>query len=1426
MPFLDPTKVQFDEVPFGLTDPSQVKFDDEPQEAIAKSSFLPQSFQQAKSELAALPTETIKTAFGIGEAVAGLASQVPAFFGLNLPAGIMGGLKGAATVEARKGVAPEKLIVAPDPEKDKAIVQVMSDEMNRVKEKLSPFMVYEPRTKAGKRAMEYVNKAYDFLIGAPTDSMADLAEPYRPYIGDTATDALKAGIKVPTELLANVVLFKSVGKVAGKFYTKVGADGKLHLTPKEQARFERELTLEVKRMRERAPIEEGVKKIQAKYKLPEQKALPEGELRKPQAADVIPKEGVEGEGFQMREPGPKTVIRKPLTAPLEVVERKIGGDTYKLYPREGGTIPFDPARALPAGTEGKTTVGQPLPVTPEGQVIHPSQRPPELQSKEARMGQKSTGEAIAKSLDIIYNGEQSRVRGQAPLHLFTDKKTGTTFSAESLSQGEVAQKLEFKRQQFAQAAPKNVIQELSDAVGKSDEPQVLVKGGITKAADQIDAIVRDAVGQKVTTAQALRKRGKPQDIKMAEKLEAEAIENGDKLKSVGDPATNKLVDKAEEGVPKKQGAELIEEPTPVATNASGESAASLEAISRNKTTKFYMGNDLTGKVRPVIGVDAVDAKPGPFETMYSVKGDVVTKLDRGVKVTGTKDATIERELNKLSRPPKTIAPKELLSKSAEEIEASLKDAAKQKKSVFDIMRDEKGAVDLEGVNALFEKLGEKIKGKREAWKEFWEPFSTMLEGEKFKFDRSKVQGDLGRVERIVERYAKTLKKYPMDVRADVYRALDGRLPIEQLPQEVQGITRSIQQRTITIGKMLTERGMISQETFDIHKGQYVHHMIGKYLLGKTGMPITSKMGLGTTKGRKGLSVEESLELGLIEDAGIAVPYGTAKTLTDIVKFDHFKRIAQNPNWTWQRRVNIEGKDWRIGDLTKEVKRYEQMLLEQRVGPEVRDRYMVLKNALDTAASRSEKVPENFRQMPDSPVYGDLAGEFVHKSIYDDMLPLYSSVMAENKSNFVKSLVKIEAESVALFKISKVALNVPTAVRNIVSNIIQNNLRGRALAKVPGDIISGARSMVAQDKLYKEAKRYGLFRTNWSMAELNEVIAEFSKIEATKWDTFMGGVRGVAKYYGKIDDINKMAIFKQLRQEGVPLQEALLEAQKWGMDYSLASRSVKELRRHAVPFISYQYKVAPLLMEAIRKRPAILFKYLAVPYVMAKAVPELHGLASEEWDKLKQQLPERIKKEKSYMVMPWKDPEGRWQWVNLEYYFPWGNWFSIARDIKQQDFSEAFKDMGVGNPIVDLVYELGKTTQQGEPPKDSFTGKPIYNKLDTPEMQWAKLAEYIYNKWAPGMLTRHGAVGKTVRAIRGTEDVWGRPTTPAQAISSWFGLNIQAVDKKQVRAERESKIRDLQAELSRVKKDKNMSQEEKRAYIKRFREERKRIMRGE
>ena len=290
----------------------------------------------------------------------------------------------------------------------------------------------------------------------------------------------------------------------------------------------------------------------------------------------------------------------------------------------------------------------------------------------------------------------------------------------------------------------------------------------------------------------------------------------------------------------------------------------------------------------------------------------------------------------------------------------------------------------------------------------------------------------------------------------------------------------------------------------------------------------------------------------------------------------------------------------------------------------------------------------------------------------------------------------------------------------------------------------------------------------------------------------------------------------MRKSGKPVDASVLEAMKWGMDYSLASRSVKHLRRHLVPFLSYNYKIAPLIAESIRKRPWVIGKYLALPMAMAAWTKSRHDMDDDDWEELQKQLPEYVKNSGSMMILPWKTPEGHWQWVNAEYFFPWGNYLNMFRDISEGDAGEIYKSLGISNPFLDIARMVA-SAKGDQPPQHPFYGTPIYNQLDPAPVKAAKVMEFLAFTWAPSMLSPKGALGYSVKAAEGEKDRWGKRVTPGQAAARWFGVNVVAVSPSQTRAIASVKAQDLRKELYRIKNDPAVSEERKAAAERRYRE---------
>jgi hypothetical protein len=734
---------------------------------------------------------------------------------------------------------------------------------------------------------------------------------------------------------------------------------------------------------------------------------------------------------------------------------------------------------------------------------------------------------------------------------------------------------------------------------------------------------------------------------------------------------------------------------------------------------------------------------------------------------------------------------------------------------------ERGAITLPGKVEGTKEAGP-IKRAYNKFKEFWNPLSTIPKSDKFLSARYKTLGGVARVEDFAGKLWDKTNKLEPQVKQDIFRFLDGEISKEALPEENRQLAQSLQNVLNTVGRMLVKRGMLDASTYEANKGQYVRYLYLKNILGDKFGRFTDGSGrldLSYLKSRKDLTREEQRAIGLIEDVSVAVPIGVSQTLSDVVKYDFYDEISSEPEWTFTPSiVNVDGRRMGIGALVEEVKIAEQMNKQAPKVKEIKERLDTLKAALDKAKAESKNVPKDFVQLPTSKKMGPLSGAFIRKEIARDIMPIMSPTRHNALSKMVDVIIDVEKKGMAAFKVGKTALNPPTAFRNTVSNVMQLNLSGISLQDMPKHMIRAAVSMKNKDAHFVQARRNGLFKTNWAIAEIGEVL-DTVKTMQKKNDVF-GGIMKLAKYYGKIDDYFKLTKYIEQRNAGSTIETSVLEAQKWGMDYSRAHPFIKVARQHAAPFVSYQYKIAPLIAESLKKRPWVLAKYMALPLLINEIAKRRLNLSEEEKDRLERELPLFMKDRGSYIALPWRSKEGRAQWVNLEYYLPWSGMIELGRDIKEQRYNELPGDIGLGNPILD-IYAVLKTTKGADPPKDPFTGREIYNQLDSPTDKALKLSEWLYNKWAPSMFTRYGTLGKASRV--GELDRQGKETTVGQVISSMFGANIVSPTQKQVRIEKRVLIKELKSSLFRIVRDPTVSKEEKKRAREEFRRRRKEIM---
>ena len=765
---------------------------------------------------------------------------------------------------------------------------------------------------------------------------------------------------------------------------------------------------------------------------------------------------------------------------------------------------------------------------------------------------------------------------------------------------------------------------------------------------------------------------------------------------------------------------------------------------------------------------------------------------------------------------------------------------------------------------------EKIQAAIDRFKEFWVPLSTLPHRQEILAARGKALGGVARVENIVNKAWTRLDKLPEQSKEDVFKAMSGQKDMLDLSPTDQHLARHFLNVNDIIGEMLVKRGILTVDQFNTHKGQYIRYMYLKHVLGEDAKIPTrpnGKLDLSYQKSRQDLTWEQRRALGIIENASIAEPLGMAKSLSDIVKYDYLEKIASDPRNVWEpsiveikdipkeftesgakaqaillSRLNGDkfspvhmakdrwivwsqdtgtavGRKMGIGELVKEVDIYKKMDREMPNTPEIQGRLNTLETALEKAKEATKNVPADFVQMPESKHWGPLAGAFVRKPIARDLMGFWG----EEKGNIPglkgawEKMASLDEKVTGVFKTLKAPLNLPTAARNTVSNFLQLGMSGMHLWEIPEYTIKGIQQMINKTPEYGQAYRNGLFKTNWSVTELNEVMSTFRKMQGDKWGTVVGKVQDLARWYGKIDDLFKMAKYMEQRGKGMPVEKAVTEAQKWGMDYSLADPSVKWGRRHFIPFLSYQYKIAPLIAESLIKRPWIIGSLMALPYMVSEAAKSMNkDMTEEDWQELRKTIPIDLKERGTWMLVPVKTG-GKWRWLDYSYMLPWGNYLQVGQAIKTGNVKNTVGQVGLwGTPMMNLAKTFAVNPLRDEPPKEPFSNQPIYNRLDPAYLKAAKTMEFFYNMMAPSMLTRFGALGYT--ASIGKEDRWGRKIDLQQAIPRWFGVNLQEANPKVSGVALKAQVNALRDEFIKIQSDPNISPERKDKYRQRLLEE--------
>lgn len=696
----------------------------------------------------------------------------------------------------------------------------------------------------------------------------------------------------------------------------------------------------------------------------------------------------------------------------------------------------------------------------------------------------------------------------------------------------------------------------------------------------------------------------------------------------------------------------------------------------------------------------------------------------------------------------------------------------------------------------------------------YKPFKDLPEQERLLLLRGQTAGKLEQVKTLSNKVFKTFSELDPDENLAVKRFLtkEGK---ESAIKNADTLKKAKELRAgiDNIGKSLVDSGILTQKQFDKYKGSYLPRQYWKYFGKGTRM--------GYTMQRKELDQNAKDFLGEIQDVSLLGSKAIEDPMSDIVRHGFFKKIAEDPNWTLKTGlIKFQGKNVSPIWLKEESERIAKEIRDNKRPRKDEKLVKEMEKLIDEANLNINKADLSlYQKIPETKYYGTLRGSYVRKEIADDIT--LGGEMANPKNNLAKQILGddgIMTKGTKLWKMSKVALNPPTQVRNFMSNMILLNLSGIKFGNMRNRLVHALKDMSENGVYTQIAKKYGVVNSTFSKQEMIEINKAYLKMKAKRTGNFIdqlkyaGGVIGdfASNTYQKMEIIGKTMKIIDDMSKGVDEATAALNAQKTLFDYSLVPPSIRYLRNSPIgmPFITYYYKVLPNLIRTAIRNPERYIPYVAVPYALHSYIADYKGVTEEDFEKLQKALPEYLRDRGSAMAMPVKDNQGRWQFFDFSYFLPYSMFTGLVKDLKDVNIQKFFSDAGIfGAPLSQLIAAALNN-------KDPFTQREIVNKFDPPEKKTADLMNYLWTMSMPTWLTEIGFGGKIMEVINKDVNRYGDPKiTLSQAMKRLVGINVYPIEPQRSRMENiklmKREITGIKSRRTRVLKDRNLSKEDRK-----------------
>jgi len=475
----------------------------------------------------------------------------------------------------------------------------------------------------------------------------------------------------------------------------------------------------------------------------------------------------------------------------------------------------------------------------------------------------------------------------------------------------------------------------------------------------------------------------------------------------------------------------------------------------------------------------------------------------------------------------------------------------------------------------------------------------------------------------------------------LYNLLEGDIKFNDVPKDFGQLAKKARNQITKITQMYIDAGLITEETALRNIERYIKRSYGGKEVSKIGSELRARGVLETITPNEWIKSFSKTKAFKLDDAGKLVPLeehkgwelfgnvqvkkfeepikATESSVKDLIKAGKGDEPLLNARWEYTKQERLGMSEIEDGAFA--------IMETGRLMAQTLPRYKFYADIAEqaftkTAPSADEiakldliEVPNTTRRGTIQKTYGELAGKFLPREIYENIFQI-NEIAAGPKKPLYKGYRALNQ----IWKASKTAWNPTVHVNNMVSNLVLLDLVDGSASLLPAAVKAFTDQNAGKSvKILEEAGNLGVFANNVVKRELDvldpsKLKPSYYKIDPKKnaFDNAVGvsdfiyrdlilknkfGLQKLSDYYALEDSIFRLALYMDRRKKGYSKVQAAQDARKSFIDYNIQAPGINALRALPTPFLAYTYRVIPILAETAVVRPWKFAKYAVLGYML-------------------------------------------------------------------------------------------------------------------------------------------------------------------------------------------------------------------------------------